>query len=76
PGVLAEIAGVFSEHGVSVEAVEQSVPPAAPPGEEGTASLFIGTHAAMESALSGVVDALARLEAVVAVRSVLRVEGE
>ncbi|MCU1438635.1 MAG: homoserine dehydrogenase [Naasia sp.] len=76
PGVLAEIAGVFSEHGVSVEAVEQTVPPAAPPGEEGTASLFIGTHAAKESALSGVVDALSRLEAVVAVRSVLRVEGE
>ncbi|WP_210508665.1 homoserine dehydrogenase [Naasia sp. SYSU D00057] len=73
PGVLAEIAGIFSEHGVSVETVEQTV---AAPAVEGTATLVIGTHTATEAALSATVAGLSASDAVVAVQSVLRIEGE
>jgi homoserine dehydrogenase len=75
PGVLAAIAGVFSDHGVSVEAVEQSIP-TSDGAEEGTATLVIGTHSATEAALSATVAALSAIDAVVAVQSVLRIEGE
>ncbi len=71
PGVLAEVAGVLSEHGVSVARLEQSVPQDA----NGTATLVIGTHSAKESALAATVTALAASGAVSAVSSVLRVEG-
>ncbi|BDZ44228.1 hypothetical protein GCM10025866_01370 [Naasia aerilata] len=76
PGVLAAIAGIFSENGVSVETVEQSIP--FPHGDdvEGTATLVIGTHSATEAALSATVAALGAVDAVVAVLSVLRIEGE
>ncbi|AYF98780.1 homoserine dehydrogenase [Protaetiibacter intestinalis] len=78
PGVLAQIATLFSEHGVSVEAVQQSVP--APvsggPGDEpGGATLVIGTHRATEAALADTVAALADSPVVERVESVLRVEG-
>jgi homoserine dehydrogenase len=76
PGVLAGIASAFSEHGVSVEAVEQSIGTAGGAADEGTASLVIGTHRAPEAALAATVAALSDTEAVVAVRSVLRIEGE
>jgi homoserine dehydrogenase len=74
PGVLATIATLFSEHGVSVENVAQSVASgegAASP----TASLVIGTHSATESALASTVDALTASTVVSSVESVLRVEG-
>jgi homoserine dehydrogenase len=76
PGVLAQIATMFSEHGVSVEAVQQSVN--AEPVREGsapTATLVIGTHEATESALAATVAALTANESVAEVTSVLRVEG-
>ena len=69
PGVLARIATLFSEHGVSVEAVQQNV--AAPP----TATLVIGTHEATEAALAATVAALGSSDVVVEVTGVLRVEG-
>jgi homoserine dehydrogenase len=69
PGVLAAIATVFSDHGVSVETVAQSA------AEAGTASLVIVTHEAQESALASTVDALADSPVVSRVVSVLRVEG-
>jgi homoserine dehydrogenase len=69
PGVLAGIAGVFAEHGVSVETVAQSV------GERDTATLVIGTHRAQESALAATVSALQTDPVVSRVVSVLRVEG-
>jgi homoserine dehydrogenase len=91
PGVLSRIAAVFADNDVSVETVAQSVvtapasvaasaassaPPAAgqdaPPG---TATLVIGTHVAFESALAATVSALRDSDEVVAVSSVLRVEG-
>ncbi|HEY4224599.1 MAG TPA: homoserine dehydrogenase [Pseudolysinimonas sp.] len=72
PGVLAQIATLFSEHGVSVEAVEQT------PGSEragATATLVIGTHRATEGALADTVAALGASDVVTEVTSVLRVEG-
>jgi homoserine dehydrogenase len=82
PGVLSRIAGLFSDHGVSVEAVQQSVAsvssaagPAGTTEPSGTATLVIVTHEASERALSRTVAALADQEVVVRVESVLRVEG-
>ncbi|WP_261164904.1 homoserine dehydrogenase [Microbacterium sp. Marseille-Q6965] len=70
PGVLATIAGIFAEGGVSVATVDQSQ------GDEGLASIVIGTHRAREQALSDTVARLAASDAVERVVSVLRVEGE
>ena len=80
PGVLAAIATMFSEHGVSVEAVQQNVQLGGAPagGTEGTAptaTLVIGTHEATESALAATVARLEANDAVAEVTSVLRVEG-
>lgn len=74
-GVLATIAALFSEHGVSVETVVQTV---GAPGDDGTpapATLVIGTHEASEAALAATVTALANIDTVRSVTSVLRVEG-
>ncbi|MBT2494468.1 homoserine dehydrogenase [Microbacterium sp. ISL-59] len=72
PGVLATVAGILSDGGVSVATVVQTVE-----GEdEPTARLIIGTHRATEQALSATVDALADSAVVARVVSVLRVEGE
>ncbi|MBC7725094.1 MAG: homoserine dehydrogenase [Burkholderiaceae bacterium] len=79
PGVLAAIANLFSEHGVSIETVEQSVSSTtnlagetlATPG----ATLVIGTHEASESDLSATVAALNSSAVVQNVTSFLRVEG-
>jgi homoserine dehydrogenase len=72
PGVLATIATLFAEHGVSVEAVQQDVRQG---GDAPTATLVIGTHQATESALAATVAALGATEVVSSVTSVLRVEG-
>lgn len=71
PGVLAAVAKVLSDHGVSVARLEQSVPQDA----EGTATLVIGTHEALDAALAATVQALADSAVVSSVVSVLRVEG-
>ncbi len=76
PGVLAQIATLFAEHGVSVEAVQQTV--ATEPGPDGHApgaTLVIGTHQATEAALAATVADLAGSPVVERVESVLRVEG-
>jgi len=71
PGVLAEIAGIFSVHGVSVELVEQGVcEPIAP-----FATLVIGTHEALEADLAATVEDLVSNSVVRTVASVIRVEG-
>ena len=82
PGVLARIATLFAELGVSVEAVQQNVRSGVIDGlldgqEQGapTATLVIGTHEATEAALAATVDALEGSDVVVEVSSVLRVEG-
>ena len=71
PGVLAKIASLFAEHGVSIETVEQGVLGLSLQ----TASLEIGTHLASDAALAGVVQALRSNDAVQAVSSFIRVEG-
>jgi homoserine dehydrogenase len=84
PGVLAQVAQVFSAHGVSIETVRQgrvraeagaaadAGPDAAP---DALADLLVVTHAARDAALSATVSALADLPVVQKVQSVLRVEG-
>ena len=74
PGVLATIAKLFSERGVSVEAVSQSVP-GGQEGQQPTATLVIVTHEALESSLAATVASLAASPVVSSVVSVLRVEG-
>jgi homoserine dehydrogenase len=75
PGVLSRIAALFSDHGVSVETVAQSVRPVGPGEAAATATLVIGTHEASEADLSATVKGLERNDVVSSVTSVLRVEG-
>ncbi|MEU8538969.1 homoserine dehydrogenase [Streptomyces sp. NPDC048717] len=69
PGVLAQVATVFAEHGVSIDTVRQT-------GKDGEASLVVVTHRAPDAALSGTVEALRKLDTVRGVASIMRVEGE
>ncbi|GAA4989171.1 homoserine dehydrogenase [Kineococcus glutinatus] len=69
PGVLAQVAGVFAQHGVSIETVQQRQ------DEAGRAVLVVVTHAATDAALSTTVEDLAELDIVDSVAGVLRVEG-
>lgn len=76
PGVLAEIAHVLSEGGVSVETMHQSVPLKDAEGFSlPTAVLEIGTHSATEFALSSMVESLRLNPCVQRVISVFRAEG-
>ena len=68
PGVLAGVAAEFAKHDVSISTVQQTQ------ADDG-ARLVVITHTALESALASTVEALANLENVVAIRSVLRLEG-
>ncbi len=70
PGVLAAVAAVFAQHGVSIETVRQKV--------EGPddAELVIVTHRATDEALTATVEGLNDLDTVRDVLSVMRVEGE
>ena len=70
PGVLAAIAQVFSEHQVSVETLHQSAA-----SDDQTATLVIQTHEATEKSTRETVAALAKNPVVLAVTSVVRVEG-
>ncbi|MET9847427.1 homoserine dehydrogenase [Streptomyces ossamyceticus] len=69
PGVLAQVATVFAEHGVSIDTVRQQ-------GNNGEASLVVVTHRASDASLSGTVEALRNLDTVRGVASIMRVEGE
>jgi homoserine dehydrogenase len=75
PGVLSRIAALFSDHGVSVETVSQSVRAVGPGEPATTATLVIGTHEASEADLSATVDGLEGNDVVSSITSVLRVEG-
>lgn len=68
PGVLAGVAGVFAEHGVSIETVRQQIRAAA------DAELVIVTHPATKRALDATVESLRNASMVRGVVSVLRVE--
>ncbi|GAA0931779.1 MULTISPECIES: homoserine dehydrogenase [Streptomyces] len=69
PGVLAQVATVFAEHGVSIDTVRQQ-------GKDGEASLVVVTHRASDAALGGTVEALRKLDTVRGVAGIMRVEGE
>jgi homoserine dehydrogenase len=69
PGVLHAISGAFAEHGVSIRSMQQR--------ERGDdARLIFVTHKAREADLRAAADAVAQLEPVHRVGSVLRVIGE
>ena len=68
PGVLAEVAAVFGDHGVSIRSVWQE-------GEGDSAQLLLITHAATEAAVQACITALRGRAAVRDVASLLRVEG-
>ncbi|MFS4097703.1 homoserine dehydrogenase [Streptomyces sp. AF1A] len=88
PGVLAQVATVFAEHGVSIDTVRQQGrnqssgdAAAVEQGgggrrEGGEASLVVVTHRALDASLSGTVEALRKLDTVRGVASIMRVEGE
>ncbi|MGW7350114.1 homoserine dehydrogenase [Streptomyces sp. Z26] len=69
PGVLAQVATIFAEHGVSIDTVRQQ-------GKDGEAWLVVVTHRAPDAALGATVEALRRLDTVRGVASIMRVEGE
>lgn len=72
PGVLAGIAGILAEHGVSAASVTQSVAENA----ADQATLVIGTHVAREADLAATVEALRASSFVVGITSLLRLEGQ
>ena len=72
PGVLAQVATVFAEHGVSIDTVRQQ----GRQDGDGDASLVVVTHRASDASLSGTVEALRKLDTVRGVASIMRVEGE
>ncbi|HEY2279147.1 MAG TPA: homoserine dehydrogenase [Streptosporangiaceae bacterium] len=69
PGVLARVADAFARHDVSIRAARQEAR-----GED--AQLIIVSHQARDAALAATVSDLESLDAVRAVASVMRVEGE
>jgi homoserine dehydrogenase len=66
PGVLAAVAGVFGEHGVSIRSMEQE-------GLGGDARIIFITHIARESDVRATLRELAGLDVVREIGSVLRV---
>jgi homoserine dehydrogenase len=69
PGVLAQIAGVFGRHSVSIESVHQR-------GLGDEARLTIVTHTAREREVRAVLAEVRELEVVDRVQSVIRVLGD
>ena len=68
PGVLASVAGVFADNGVSIRTVRQE-------GRGDAATLVLVTHDAPDAALSATVRRLAGYDFIRRASSVLRVEG-
>jgi homoserine dehydrogenase len=71
PGVLAAVAGVFGEHGVSIASMEQEGA-----GTDGEARIEFVTHRAVERDLRATLTALRDLDAVHSVGSVVQVLTE
>ena len=68
PGVLATIAGVFGNHEVSIQSMQQK-------GHGAEARLIFVTHVAREAAMAATIREVRELDAVERVGSVLRVVG-
>ena len=67
---------IFAENGASIETVQQSSGGAAAAEDASpTATLVIGTHAALEASLAATVEALRASTAVASIAHVLRIEG-
>ncbi|BCW63667.1 homoserine dehydrogenase [Paenarthrobacter sp. MSM-2-10-13] len=73
-GVLARIAHIFAENGVSIETMRQTIHRDSASNVE-SAELKIVTHRASEAALAATVEAVKGLDVINSVTSVLRVEG-
>ncbi|MGH9208617.1 MAG: homoserine dehydrogenase, partial [Acidimicrobiales bacterium] len=69
PGVLAAVAAVFGEHGVSIRSMEQV-------GLGDEAHLVFITHTAREGDVQSTLDGLSKLEAVERIGGLLRVLGQ
>jgi homoserine dehydrogenase len=69
PGVLAQVAGIFGRHGVSIRSMEQE-------GLGAEARLIFITHTAREADVQATLGDLRELPAIARVGSVLRVIGE
>ncbi|MEM9033547.1 MAG: homoserine dehydrogenase [Actinomycetota bacterium] len=69
PGVLADVAGVFGRHGVSIRSMEQE-------GQGGEAHLVFITHRAREADFRSTLDDLSELDAVIGVGAPIRVIGD
>jgi homoserine dehydrogenase len=69
PGVLATVAGVFGEHGVSIRSMEQE-------GLGDEARLIFITHTAVERDMQATLTAFRELDAVDRVGTLLRVVGQ
>lgn len=69
PGVLAAIAGIFKDRGVSIQSVLQK-----PGSADGTAPLIIVTHPAHEKDLASAVEEIGGLADIHGTPSVIRVE--
>lgn len=74
PGVLAQVASALAEHDVSIEAVRQN-PDGDATADPAVAHLVITTHTAPDASLRATVEAVAGLDVVRSIVSVLRVEG-
>jgi len=70
PGVLAQIAAIFGEQGISLESVLQKR------ADDQTAEIFWMTHRAAQHAMDASLQQFARMPMVHEVSSVLRVEGD
>lgn len=70
PGVLADVTGIFRDHGVSMRSFVQH---SRQPGE--MVELALTTHEAQESAMHAALKAIAALEAVVAKPQRIRIES-
>jgi homoserine dehydrogenase len=69
PGVLAAVAGVFGDHGVSIRSMEQE-------GLGDEARLIFITHTAIERDVQATIHDLRNLDVVDRVGSMLRVIGQ
>ncbi len=75
PGVLAEIAGTLSRHGISISTIHQELL-AADEDAPGRAHIGITSHRALESAMTAALDDFSSTSTVLSIDSVLRIEGE
>ena len=70
PGVIAKIAGVFGDCGVSIESIVQKK------SDGHTAEIFWMTHLTQQGAMNSALEKFAELNVVSEISSLLRVEGE